>query len=80
MKSEFRLHKGAEESFAREFMAQWSQYAIDLSRQFGVKGVHQARPLGEALGEGELELFTDEQLGQLYELYRTIHPQEDQQR
>jgi len=75
VKSEFRLHRGAEQAQARQFLAEWSGYAVALSRQLGVKGVHQARPLGAVLQEAELDHFTDEQLGQLYELYKTI--QED---
>jgi len=72
VKSEFRLHKTAEEAYANQFMIQWTNYAIDLTKQLGLKGVHRAKKLGASFDESGLEELNADQLGQLYELYKSI--------
>lgn len=59
-------------------MSEWSRYAVDLSKQLGLKGVHLTRPLGSNLNEQMMELFTEEQLGQLYELYEEARGKKSQ--
>jgi hypothetical protein len=68
-RAEFKAHKSAETQFVSTFMTEWSSYAVQLSKQLGVRGAHLAKPLGSNLQVEMLDLFTEEQLGQLLELY-----------
>ncbi|XP_023328412.1 succinate dehydrogenase assembly factor 3, mitochondrial [Eurytemora carolleeae] len=72
VKDEFRRHKKVEPAQAKMFMEAWARYAIDLTKQMGIKGPHMAKKLGNQLGESDLENFTEEQIAQLYELYQVI--------
>ena len=57
------------------------KYAIDLSKQMGVKSLTKAEKVGASFKEEDLEKFSDEQLSQLYELYteavKPIDPEKD---
>ncbi|KAF2354028.1 hypothetical protein FHG87_015219, partial [Trinorchestia longiramus] len=72
-KAEFRAHKDVDAAFIATFMREWASYAAQLSRQLGVRGAHRATLVGEHLDVTTLDLFTEEQLGQLYELYAEAH-------
>ncbi|XP_011873184.1 PREDICTED: succinate dehydrogenase assembly factor 3, mitochondrial [Vollenhovia emeryi] len=68
VRDEFRRHKGCVESEAIVFLREWTNYAVSLAEQLGLRGPHTGRPLGRYLGEEELEKLRDEQVCQLYEL------------
>ncbi|KAA0202203.1 hypothetical protein HAZT_HAZT007087 [Hyalella azteca] len=68
-KAEFKAHKNAEPQFVSTFMTEWSSYAVQLSKQLGVRGAHLAKPVGSNLQVEMLDLFTEEQLRQLFQLY-----------
>ncbi|PBC27977.1 succinate dehydrogenase assembly factor 3, mitochondrial isoform X1 [Apis cerana] len=68
VRDEFRRHKNCNEDIAIIFMNEWTEYAIMLTKQLGLKGPHTAKPLGENLKEEDFNKFRDEQLHQLYEL------------
>ena len=59
-------------------MNQFQKYAITISRQIDAKRSIEHRSVGQVIRPEELELFTGEQLAQLYELYEeTNKPQDD---
>ncbi|XP_064087910.1 succinate dehydrogenase assembly factor 3, mitochondrial-like isoform X2 [Macrobrachium nipponense] len=68
-RDEFKRHKDATTEQANTFMVEWTNYAITLARQLGLRGAHTARSLGMQLKEGDLDDFNVEQINQLYELY-----------
>ena len=76
-----RRHIKADAQQTQIFMEAWAKYAIDLSKQMGLKGVKTAGRLGSDMPEQYLEHFSDEQLAQLYELYveakKPIDPEKD---
>ena len=57
------------------------KYAIDLSKQMGVKNLTKSEKIGTPLKEEDLDNFSEEQLSQLYELYseakKPIDPTKD---
>lgn len=57
-------------------MLEWTNYAITVAKQLGVRGVHMSSKIGQTLKEDQLDGFTDEQLHQLYELYQAAIKQE----
>ena len=73
VRDEFKRHKKAEQQQVQLFMEAWAKYAIDLSKQMGVKSLTKEKAdklkVGASLREEDLENFSDEQLSQLYELY-----------
>jgi len=81
VRDEFRRHIKADAQQTQIFMEAWAKYAIDLSKQMGLKGVKTAGRLGSDMPEQYLEHFSDEQLAQLYELYveakKPIDPEKD---
>ncbi|KAL6261596.1 hypothetical protein P5V15_006683 [Pogonomyrmex californicus] len=68
VRDEFRRHKGCVESEAIIFLHEWTNYAITLAEQLGLRGPHTGKPLGKYLKEEDLEKLRDEQVCQLYEL------------
>ncbi|CAK9827274.1 Succinate dehydrogenase assembly factor 3, mitochondrial [Anthophora retusa] len=68
VRDEFKRHKNCDEVSANIFLNEWTEYAIALIKQLGLKGPHTAKPLGENLSEEDFNKFRDEQLVQLYEL------------
>lgn len=75
-KDEFRRHKEASKEQSQAFMVEWTNYAITVAKQLGVRGSHTAKTIGRPLSQTELDQFTDEQVSQLYELYEAAsHPE-----
>ena len=68
-KDEFKRHKQASSDQSQAFMVEWTNYAITVAKQLGVRGSHTAKTLGRPLSSGDLDKFSDEQVEQLYELY-----------
>lgn len=50
----------------------FQKYAVTLKKQLGLKGggAKKSNVLGEAIRQNQLEYFSDEQIAQLYELYK----------
>jgi len=70
VRDEFKRHKQANEVQAVIFMSEWTKYYVTLANQMGRDA--KKRPLGEGLTEEKLNEFTEEQIGQLYELYSEL--------
>ncbi|XP_014489513.1 PREDICTED: succinate dehydrogenase assembly factor 3, mitochondrial [Dinoponera quadriceps] len=68
VRDEFRRHKKCVESEAITFLHEWTDYAVCLAEQLGLRGPHTAKQLGKYLKEKDLEKLRDEQVCQLYEL------------
>lgn len=68
-KDEFKRHKAASKEQSQAFMVEWTNYAITVAKQLGVRGSHTAKTLGRPLSQADLDKFSDEQMNQLYELY-----------
>ncbi|XP_034947873.1 succinate dehydrogenase assembly factor 3, mitochondrial [Chelonus insularis] len=68
VRDEFRRHKNCNEIEANIFMNEWTDYAISLAQQLGLKGPISAKPLGKNLQTKTLDELRDEQVYQLYEL------------
>ncbi|QQP53026.1 ACN9 protein -like protein_ mitochondrial [Caligus rogercresseyi] len=69
-KDEFRRHKEADPTQTRIFMDEWTTYAINLSKQLGIKGPKTAKPVGSKMSELHVDSLSEEQIVQLYELYQ----------
>ncbi|CAG0898678.1 unnamed protein product [Darwinula stevensoni] len=67
-KAEFRRHKVANPQQTLVFMQEWATYAVELTRQLGVKGLREGHPIGKQLTLEELEKFSEEQIFQLHAL------------
>lgn len=79
---EFRRHKALKQDAPEVtiFMFEWTEYAINLAKQMGVKSIqehHGKVKLGKDLLPDSIEKFRDEQVVQLHELYRTAKGLED---
>lgn len=72
-RDEFKRHKEALPEQSQAFMVEWTNYAITVAKQLGVRGSHTAKTLGRPLSQTELENFNDEQVHQLYELYEAAN-------
>ncbi|XP_076624737.1 succinate dehydrogenase assembly factor 3 isoform X2 [Colletes latitarsis] len=68
VRDEFRRHKTCNEAEAAIFLNEWTEYALMLADQLGLKGPHTAKLLGQNLRQEDFEKFRDEQVYQLYEL------------
>ncbi|XP_003704317.2 succinate dehydrogenase assembly factor 3 [Megachile rotundata] len=68
VRDEFKRHKNCDEATASTFLNEWTEYAIMLTKQLGLKGPHMSKPLGKNLKPEDLDKFRDEQVYQLYEL------------
>ncbi|XP_058820469.1 succinate dehydrogenase assembly factor 3, mitochondrial [Topomyia yanbarensis] len=69
VKDEFRRHKTCSNQEASLFMHEWTDYAITLANQLGVKGKPKSLDnIGGNLDLPKLDDFRDEQIAQLYEL------------
>lgn len=78
-KDEFRRHKDATPEQAQTFMKEWTNYAITIAKQLGIRGTHQSKSLGKSFTEKDLEEFNVEQIYQLFELHETAtKPELDQ--
>lgn len=68
-RDEFKRHKSCKPDQATIFMAEWTNYAIDLSKQIVIKGKNPKKAkVGDNLSVDDLKLFKDDQIVQLYEL------------
>jgi len=78
-KDEFRRHKNATPEQAQTFMQEWTNYAITIAKQLGIRGTHQSKSIGQSFTEKDLEDFNTEQIYQLFELHETAtKPELDQ--
>ncbi|XP_055598090.1 succinate dehydrogenase assembly factor 3, mitochondrial [Uranotaenia lowii] len=69
VRDEFRRHKTCGEPEAKLFMHEWTDYAIQLANQLGLKGKPKTiDTLGNDIDTAKLGDFRDEQVVQLYEL------------
>jgi hypothetical protein len=68
VRDEFRRHKNAEHQFVPIFMEEWRNYAVTLAGQLGRKASYKV--LGVPLPEERLSDMTEQQIGQLFELFR----------
>lgn len=69
-RDEFRRHKNATPEQTQAFMVEWTNYAITIAKQLGVRGAHMSKTFGQNFKDSDLENFNDEQIYQLYELYK----------
>lgn len=69
-RDEFKRHKQCNMDEANIFLNEWTNYAINLSKQ--LKPLHQVRKktVGKYLDPKLLDHMSDEQLLQLYELHK----------
>ncbi|KAL8559331.1 hypothetical protein ACOMHN_060021 [Nucella lapillus] len=73
VREEFRRHKEAGQPEVEVFMNEWTKYYVTLARQLGPK--RKFRTVGENLSVELMENFSEEQMGQLKELFdATISP------
>ncbi|CRK98836.1 CLUMA_CG012097, isoform A [Clunio marinus] len=79
-KDEFKRHKNltTDSPEVTVFMFEWTEYAINLANQLGVKSVQQERRIGKDLDLQALDTFRDEQVQQLHELYKTAKGVEEE--
>ncbi|KAI4468109.1 dc11 acn9 [Holotrichia oblita] len=71
-KQEFKRHKKCTPEQAAVFMNEWTDYALTLAKQIGIRGPKtRFKEVGRSLSEQELKYFRDEQVQQLYELMVT---------
>ncbi|XP_054003154.1 succinate dehydrogenase assembly factor 3, mitochondrial [Hylaeus anthracinus] len=68
VRDEFRRHKTCNDVETIIFLNEWTDYAVTLAKQLGLKGPHTAKPLGQNLTQEDIDKFRDEQVIQLYEL------------
>ncbi|XP_059140275.1 succinate dehydrogenase assembly factor 3, mitochondrial-like [Physella acuta] len=68
VRAEFQAHKSAQAENAEIFVREWTKYYVTLAKQLGA--VKKNQELGLHLSPEMLENFSDEQLGQLYELFK----------
>merc|ERR1719427_551463 len=67
VKSEFRLHKTADEQFVKSFLSQWDEYRQNLQQQVS-QAPNKSVAVGSNLTRDNLDKFSEDQLLQLYEL------------
>ena len=73
-KDEFRRNRDANQIQAFEFMKEWTMYCDTMEKQIQ----SEAERLGVELDEKDIDEFSQEQLGQLYELQQEAKkPPED---
>lgn len=67
VKEEFRRHKEANKTEVEIFLHEWTKYYMTLAKQLGTRSKHQT--IGQNLSPELLNSFSDEQVGQLKELF-----------
>lgn len=72
VKDEFRRHKNCNPAEAACFMMEWTQYAVMLADQLGLKGPKFGSKLGIHLDNSTLEAMREDQIQQLYELLQAV--------
>ncbi|KAL2750755.1 hypothetical protein V1477_000858 [Vespula maculifrons] len=65
---EFRRHKTCNPTESHIFLNEWTDYALSLAKQLGLRGPKTSEPIGKSLKEEDFDKLRDEQLHQLYEL------------
>jgi len=75
-KDEFKRHKTCNPAEAQVFLIEWTNYAVQLSHQLGVKGRPKEK-VGEYLPVNKLDDLRGEQVVQLYELMKAATGQEE---
>nr|XP_045585760.1 succinate dehydrogenase assembly factor 3, mitochondrial-like [Procambarus clarkii] len=75
-RDEFRRHKEATPEQAQIFMSEWTNYAVTIAKQLGIRGTHTAKVIGAPLNEGDLAKFSDVQIYQLFELHEAARDPE----
>lgn len=74
-RDEFKRHKSCAPNEAAIFMNEWTDYAISLAKQLGIKN---NKTIGSELSQDIINNFKDEQIVQLYELMQAAKaPRED---
>ncbi|VUZ56330.1 unnamed protein product [Hymenolepis diminuta] len=80
VRDEFKRHKNCEPSYVGPFMMEWTRYVMDLNKQIrsstkvdSEEEPDDTPPIGNYLGEEDLDKFNDSQLSQLLELAEEIH-------
>lgn len=71
VRDEFKRHKKCNEQEANLFMIEWTNYAVQLSKQLGL-GIYgrPAKKIGTNLEVDVLDQFSENQIVQLYELMK----------
>lgn len=69
VRDEFKRHKTCNEAEAKVFMVEWTNYAVQLSQQLGIRGKPKEK-IGENLKPEDLDSFKEDQIVQLYELLK----------
>ncbi|KAG7189222.1 hypothetical protein KM043_008785 [Ampulex compressa] len=46
VRDEFRRHKSCTQEETIVFLDEWTEYAVSLAKQLGLRGPHTAKPLG----------------------------------
>ncbi|XP_022189912.2 succinate dehydrogenase assembly factor 3, mitochondrial [Nilaparvata lugens] len=67
-RDEFKRHKTCNPAEAAVFMTEWTNYAIQLTEQLGLKGPKFSNTLGACMDEKLLDKMREDQIMQLYEL------------
>ncbi|XP_056636192.1 succinate dehydrogenase assembly factor 3, mitochondrial [Diorhabda sublineata] len=68
-REEFKRHKRCSRNEANIFMNEWTNYAITLAKQLGLRGPQTgSKKIGSALAPSALDQLRDDQIIQLYEL------------
>lgn len=57
---------------------EWTEYAINLSNQLGIKNIQQDQTIGKNLKLNDIEKFNSEQIVQLHELYLASKGQDNE--
>ncbi|KAK6970111.1 succinate dehydrogenase assembly factor 3 mitochondrial [Biomphalaria glabrata] len=68
VKEEFRAHKNIKQAEAEIFLHEWTKYYVTLAGQLSKRKKKQE--IGMYLSPEMLDNFSQEQLGQLYELFQ----------
>lgn len=77
-RDEFKRHKTCNETEAKIFMVEWTNYAVQLSQQLGlgVRGKPKAE-IGANLKIEDLDKFAEDQIVQLHELMKAATENDD---
>uniref|UniRef100_A0A1B6CLA6 Succinate dehydrogenase assembly factor 3 n=1 Tax=Clastoptera arizonana TaxID=38151 RepID=A0A1B6CLA6_9HEMI len=77
VRDEFKRHKNCNLAEAQQFMVEWTNYAVMMSEQIGLKGPKTSAPIfGTHLSEELLDKMRDDQIQQLFELLKAANEKE----
>lgn len=77
-RDEFKRHKNCQPDEAKIFLAEWTNYALSLSKQLIVRGKNKKEvKIGDNLNVDDLNKFKEDQIVQLYELSQAATGQAD---